>query len=59
MAMIGRLFFKEYQKQRKPNTDAIAKLSYRNFIEMSSKTADSKFLLQKKIEKHFASKHPK
>ncbi|MFS4494205.1 FAD-dependent oxidoreductase [Maribacter sp. 2308TA10-17] len=50
--------FQEYQKERKPNADAIAELSYRNFIEMSSKTADPKFLLQKKIEKHFAAKHP-
>ncbi|QLG44305.1 FAD-dependent oxidoreductase [Costertonia aggregata] len=50
--------FQEYQKERKPNADAIAELSYRNFIEMSSKTADPRFLLQKKIEKHFAAKHP-
>lgn len=50
--------FQAYQKNRKPNADAIAELSYRNFIEMSSKTADPKFLLQKKIEKHFAAKHP-
>lgn len=50
--------FSEYEKVRKPNADAIAELSYRNFMEMSSKTADPKFLLQKKIEKHFASKHP-
>ena len=50
--------FQQYQKQRKPNADAIAELSYRNFIEMSSKTADPKFLLQKKIEKRFAEKHP-
>lgn len=50
--------FKEYQEVRKPNADAIAELSYRNFMEMSSKTADPKFLLQKKIEKHFAAKHP-
>lgn len=48
----------EYQKSRKPNTDAIAELSYRNFMEMSSKTADEKFLLQKKIEKLFSDKHP-
>jgi kynurenine 3-monooxygenase len=27
-------------------------------MEMSSKTADPMFLLQKKIEKHFAAKHP-
>lgn len=50
--------FQCYQKQRKPNADAIAELSYRNFVEMSSKTADPKFLLQKKIEKNFAQKHP-
>ena len=50
--------FETYQEQRKPNADAIAELSYRNFMEMSSKTADPKFLLQKKIEKHFSSKHP-
>ncbi|SNZ01912.1 FAD-dependent oxidoreductase [Flagellimonas pacifica] len=50
--------FSEYQIQRKPNADAIAELSYRNFVEMSSRTADPKFLLQKKIEKWFAVKHP-
>ncbi len=50
--------FKQYQEERKPNADAIAELSYRNFVEMSSKTADPKFLLQKKIEKWFSAKHP-
>jgi kynurenine 3-monooxygenase len=50
--------FSEYQLSRKPNADAIAELSYRNFMEMSSKTANPKFLLQKKIEKRFASKYP-
>jgi kynurenine 3-monooxygenase len=50
--------FSEYQNSRKPNADAIAELSYRNFMEMSSKTADDKFLLQKKIEKWFSEKHP-
>lgn len=52
------LAFDEYQKERKPNADAIAELSYRNFVEMSSKTADPMFLLQKKIEKKFATEHP-
>jgi kynurenine 3-monooxygenase len=50
--------FKEYEKSRKPNADAIAELSYRNFMEMSSKTADEKFHLQKKIEKRFSEKYP-
>ena len=48
----------DYENSRKPNTDAIAELSFRNFMEMSSKTADEKFLLQKKIEKWFSDKHP-
>ena len=50
--------FRAYQEKRKPNGDAIAELSYRNFLEMSSKTADPKFLLQKKIEKRFAQRYP-
>jgi kynurenine 3-monooxygenase len=50
--------FEEYQTERKPNADAIAELSYRNFIEMSSKTADPMFLLRKKIETKFAQEHP-
>ena len=53
-----KTIFSEYQKSRKPNADAIAELSYRNFMEMSSKTADDKFLLQKKIEKLFSDKYP-
>ncbi|WP_130736649.1 NAD(P)/FAD-dependent oxidoreductase [Flavobacterium sp. J27] len=48
----------DYENSRKPDTDAIAELSYRNFIEMSSKTADPKFILQKKIERWFSEKHP-
>jgi kynurenine 3-monooxygenase len=53
-----KTIFSEYQKSRKPNADAIAELSYRNFLEMSSRTADPNFLLQKKIEKHFSEKYP-
>ena len=53
-----KMIFSEYQKSRKPNADAIAELSRRNFEEMSSNTADEKFLLQKKIEKWFSDKHP-
>jgi len=50
--------FRDYQEARKPNADAIAELSYRNFVEMSAKTADPEFLLQKKIERHFAEQYP-
>lgn len=50
--------FTAYEQSRKPNADAIAELSYRNFMEMSSQTADHAFILQKKIEKWFSDKHP-
>jgi len=50
--------FREYQEERKPDADAIAELSYRNFEEMSTRTADPSFLLQKKIERRFAERYP-
>ena len=50
--------FSEYQSLRKPDGDAVADLALNNFIEMRDKTADPKFLLQKKIEARFSSKHP-
>ena len=53
-----KTIFSKYEVSRKPDADAIAELSYRNFMEMSSKTADPNFILQKKIEKHFSDKHP-
>jgi kynurenine 3-monooxygenase len=43
---------------RKPAADAILELALRNYIEMRDKTADPEFLLQKKIEARFSSKHP-
>src|SRR5690606_5023366 len=53
-----QMVFEKYQEIRKPNADAIAELSYRNFIVMSTKTADADFLLQKKIEAWFTKLHP-
>jgi kynurenine 3-monooxygenase len=48
----------EYQKNRKPDTDAIADLAMNNFTEMKDRTADPKFLLQKKIEARLHEKYP-
>ncbi|CAN5413795.1 NAD(P)/FAD-dependent oxidoreductase [soil metagenome] len=50
--------FEDYQVLRKPNGDAIAELSFRNFLEMSQKTASPDFLLRKKIENHFTQHFP-
>lgn len=49
---------KEYETLRKPDGDAIADLALANFVEMRDKTADAKFLLQKKIEARFSEKYP-
>jgi kynurenine 3-monooxygenase len=50
--------FNEYQTLRKPDADAIADLAVANFTEMREKTADPKFLLQKKIEGILHEKYP-
>ena len=47
-----------YAAARKPNGDAIADLSLRNFVEMRDLVADPQFLLRKKIEGHIQAKHP-
>lgn len=50
----------KFQSLRKPDADAIADLAVGNFTEMRARTADPKFLLQKKIEarlhEHFPDK---
>ena len=48
----------EFQDLRKPDADAIADLALANFIEMRDKVTDPQFLLQKKIEASFNTKHP-
>ena len=42
--------------ERKPNTDAIAAMALENFTEMMAKTADARFLLEKKIELQLSDK---
>ena len=48
----------EFQQLRKPDVDAIADMAVNNFVEMREKTADPKFLLQKKIEARLHDRHP-
>ncbi|HNU55305.1 MAG TPA: NAD(P)/FAD-dependent oxidoreductase [Flavobacteriales bacterium] len=47
-----------YATARKPNGDAIADLSMRNFVEMRDLVADPQFLLRRKIEGHLQARHP-
>ena len=50
--------FREFEKSRKPNADAIADLAMRNFIEMRDLVGDDKFLLRKKLEKRIHELYP-
>jgi kynurenine 3-monooxygenase len=47
-----------YEKQRKPNGDAIADLAVANFYEMRDLVGHPDFLLRKKIEARIYEKHP-
>ena len=47
-------FFNAY----KPNADAIAKMAEENYIEMSEKVGDEKFLFPKKLESYLHQKMP-
>jgi len=48
----------EFNTKRPAETNAIAQLAFRNFIEMRDLVGDPKFLLRKKIEKHLNKKYP-
>lgn len=53
-----KTILEQYQYLRKPDGDAIADLAVANFTEMREKTADPKFLLQKRIEARLHDKYP-
>ena len=50
--------FPAYENARKPNGDAIAELSKRNFVEMSDLSGDRLFQLRKMIEAKFSTRFP-
>ncbi len=50
--------FKEFEKLRKVNTDAISELSLTNYFEMRDHVADPKFLLKKQLEFALEEKYP-
>lgn len=47
-----------YNELRKPNGDAIAELSLKNFVEMRHLVAEPDFILRKKIENKMQEKYP-
>jgi kynurenine 3-monooxygenase len=50
--------FEEFERIRKPNTDAIAEMAIENFVEMRDKVGDPAFLLRKKVELALETRYP-
>lgn len=50
--------FKEYEKMRKPNGDAVQDLSVLNYEVMRDKVTDPEYLLMQKIERRIAELYP-
>jgi kynurenine 3-monooxygenase len=50
--------FREFEKERKVNTDAIADMAIENFTEMRDRVADARFLFRKKVELALEAKYP-
>lgn len=53
-----KAIFEEYNRERKPDGDALQDLSLGNYIEMRDLVGDPMFLLRKKIEAKFSSMYP-
>jgi kynurenine 3-monooxygenase len=51
--------FREFEEERKVNTDAIADMAIENFAEMRDRVADSRFLFRKKVELALEAKYPR
>ncbi len=50
--------FKEFEHERKVNTDSIADMAIENFTEMRDRVADARFLFRKKVELALEAKYP-
>jgi kynurenine 3-monooxygenase len=51
--------FREFEEQRKVNSDAIADMAIENFVEMRDRVADPRFLFRKKVELALEAKYPR
>ena len=50
--------FAEFEKRRRPNTDAIADMALENYVEMRSTVRESKFQLKKDLSFRLEERHP-
>ncbi len=50
--------FAEFQRLRKPNSDAIAAMALDNYVEMRDRVDDPDYLLMRELERVLAARHP-
>ena len=50
--------FQEFERVRKPNTNAIAAMAIENYLEMRERVADTRFQLQKLLSLELERRHP-
>jgi kynurenine 3-monooxygenase len=50
--------FREYERRRMPNMEAIANLALQNFVELRARVTDPQFLLRKEVESRIQQRYP-
>lgn len=50
--------FAEFERRRRPNAEAIAKMALENYVEMRDSVADAGFLLRRELGRVLAQRHP-
>lgn len=50
--------FAEFERRRKPNTDAIAAMALENYVEMRDRVDDADYLLMRELDRALAARHP-
>jgi kynurenine 3-monooxygenase len=50
--------FAEFERRRRPNAEAIAKMALENYVEMRDSVADAAFLLRRELGRVLAERHP-
>jgi kynurenine 3-monooxygenase len=50
--------FAAFERERKPNADAIAAMALENYVEMRDRVDDADFLLRKEVERELAAREP-
>jgi kynurenine 3-monooxygenase len=51
--------FAEFERRRRPNAEAIAKMALENYVEMRDSVADAGFLLRRELGRILAERHPR